>query len=83
MVYASGLVNAFTVLNVACASFPVLMRSSINPDYNLTIFNASSSNLTLTVMLIVTAIFLPLVLFYTRYAYKVFSGKVSGEKSYY
>jgi len=83
MVYASGLVNAFTVLNVACASFPVLMRSSINPDYNLTIFNASSSNLTLIVMLIVTAIFLPLVLFYTRYAYKVFSGKVSGEKSYY
>ena len=83
MVYASGVVNAFTVLNVACASFPVLMRSSINPDYSLTIFNASSSTLTLTVMLIVTIIFMPIVLYYTRYAYKVFSGKVSGEKSYY
>jgi len=83
IVYASGLVNAFTVLNVACASFPVLMRSSINPEYNLTVFNASSSTLTLIVMLIVTVILMPIVLFYTRYAYKVFSGKVSGEKSYY
>ncbi len=83
MVYASGLINAFTVLNVACASFPVLMRSTINPKYSLTIFNASSSNLTLIVMLIVTVIFMPIVLLYTRYAYKVFGGKVSGEKSYY
>ncbi len=83
MVYASALVNTATVLNVACASFPVLIRSTINPKYSLNIFNSCSSNLTLIVMLIVAVIFVPLVLFYTRYAYKVFAGKVSGDKSYY
>lgn len=83
VVYASALTNTATVLNVACASFPILIRSTINPKYNLTIFNSSSSNLTLIVMLIVAIIFVPLVLFYTRYAYKVFAGKVSGDKSYY
>jgi len=51
--------------------FPFILPNSIDPQSSLTDWNASSSYLTLLVMLIVTAIFLPLVLLYTAWAYKV------------
>jgi cytochrome d ubiquinol oxidase subunit II len=83
MVYVSSVLSGATVLTVALASFPVFIRSTINPEYSLTVFNSASSELTLKVMLIVTIIFMPLVIYYTRYAYKVFAGKVKGDTNYY
>jgi len=83
MVFVSSVLSGATVLNVALASFPVFIRSTINPEYSLTVFNSASSELTLKIMLIVTIIFMPLVIYYTRYAYKVFAGKVKGDTSYY
>jgi cytochrome bd ubiquinol oxidase subunit II len=48
---------------------------------SLTIYNASSSHRTLTVMLIIAAIGVPIVLVYTVYMYRVFKGKteITGE----
>lgn len=59
--------------------FPFLMPSSSDPASSLTVWDASSSHLTLTVMLIAAAIFLPIILAYTAWVYRVMRGKVSGE----
>lgn len=59
--------------------FPNLFPSSMNPEYSLTAFNASSSPLTLKIMLIVVLIFVPIVLGYQTWAYNLFKGKVTAE----
>ncbi|MCL2156307.1 MAG: cytochrome d ubiquinol oxidase subunit II, partial [Leptospirales bacterium] len=55
--------------------FPVLVRA-IDNALSITIYNASSSKLTLTVMLIIAVIGMPIVIGYTAYAYRVFKGKI-------
>ena len=59
--------------------FPNMLPSSINTDYNITAFNASSSPLTLKIMLIVVIIFIPVVIGYQLWAYNLFKGKVTSE----
>ncbi|SNZ11065.1 cytochrome bd-I ubiquinol oxidase subunit 2 apoprotein [Persephonella hydrogeniphila] len=83
VIYGSTLVTIGTVLTIALASYPVLMRSTLNPQYNLTIWNSASSHITLTVMLVVTLTIMPVVIFYTAYVYRVFKGKVSSEGGYH
>jgi cytochrome d ubiquinol oxidase subunit II len=56
--------------------FPNLFPSSIDPRYSLTAFNASSSPLTLKIMLTVVIIFVPVVLAYQVWAYNLFRDKV-------
>ena len=50
--------------------FPFLMPSDIAPAASLTVWDASSSRLTLFVMLVATLIFLPIVLVYTAIAFR-------------
>ncbi len=83
VIYGSTLTTIGTVLTIAFATYPVLMRSTINPEFNLTIWNSASSHITLTVMLVVTLFLMPLVIFYTAYVYRVFKGKVSAEGGYH
>jgi len=59
--------------------FPNMFPSSIDAEYSLTAFNASSSPLTLKIMFIVVLLFIPVVLAYQVWAYKLFSIKVSDE----
>jgi cytochrome d ubiquinol oxidase subunit II len=59
--------------------YPGLFPSSINPEYSLTAFNASSSPLTLKIMLIVVILFIPVVIGYQVWAYNLFKGKVTRE----
>ncbi len=61
----------------AVSAFPALVPSSIDPAYSLTAYNASSSQLTLKTMLIITLIGMPLVIAYTIIIYRIFKGKVS------
>jgi cytochrome d ubiquinol oxidase subunit II len=77
---ASKLGVAMIVATVGLAMFPVLLPSSTNPDHSLMVFDASSSRATLRNMLIATVIFMPLILAYTAWVYRVLWGKVS-EKS--
>jgi len=65
-------------------TYPVLIRSSLDPDqHSLTLFNASSSPLTLKLLLLIVLIGVPLVLGYGFYIYRVFRGKVKmGSMSY-
>ncbi|MEJ2155452.1 MAG: cytochrome d ubiquinol oxidase subunit II [Desulfobacteraceae bacterium] len=59
--------------------FPNLLPSSINAEYSLTAFNASSSPLTLKIMLMVVLLFIPVVLVYQIWAYGLFTRKVTQE----
>jgi cytochrome d ubiquinol oxidase subunit II len=59
--------------------FPNLFPSSIDPAYSLSAYNASSSPLTLKIMLIVVLLFVPVVLVYQAWAYKLFSVKITDD----
>jgi cytochrome bd ubiquinol oxidase subunit II len=62
-------------------TFPNVMLSTTNPDFSLTIYNASSSQYTLTVMSVVALIFVPIVLVYQGWSYYMFSKRVSTDKN--
>ena len=61
-------------------TFPNVMRSSTNPEWSLTIYNASSSQYTLSVMSIVALIFVPIVLAYQGWTYYMFRKRISTDK---
>lgn len=65
------------ILTVGFSLFPFLMPSSTNPRAGLTIWDASSSHLTLWIMVIAVVIFLPIVTLYTAWVYRVMRGKVT------
>lgn len=68
------------ISTVGLSMFPFILPSSIDPNASLTVWNASSSHTTLFVMLIVTALLLPIVLAYTAWAFKVMWGRVTTEQ---
>lgn len=74
---ASKLGIAMIITTVGVAMFPILLPSSTNPDHSLAVFDASSSRATLRNMLVATVIFMPIILAYTAWVYKVLWGKVS------
>lgn len=63
--------------------YPNLLISTIDPTYNVDIYNAASSIKTLKIMLLMAAIGTPLVLSYTIFVYKTFSGRVKIDETSY
>jgi cytochrome d ubiquinol oxidase subunit II len=63
--------------------FPNMVISNPDPQYSLTIYNASSSDKTLWTMLIITLIGMPLVLAYTVSIHWIFRGKVKIDEHSY
>jgi cytochrome d ubiquinol oxidase subunit II len=57
--------------------FPFLLPSSSEPGSSLTVWDASSSQRTLWIMLLATAVLLPIVLAYTAWVYRVLRGRVT------
>ena len=76
---ASALVPFGTITTAGVALFPFLMPSSSNPNESLTVWDASSSRLTLAIMLATVVIFLPIVLTYTAWVYRIMRGPVRAE----
>ncbi|WP_372612897.1 cytochrome d ubiquinol oxidase subunit II [Aquicoccus sp.] len=68
------------ISSVGLTMFPFILPSSIDPRSSLTVWDASSSHLTLFVMLVSTAIFMPLIMIYTAWVYKVLWGKVGEDE---
>lgn len=64
------------ISSVGLTMFPFILPSNTAPDSSLTVWDASSSHLTLFIMLVATIIFLPLILAYTAWVYRVLWGKV-------
>ena len=74
---ASSLAIAGVILTAGVSMFPFVMPSSSAPDSSLTAWDATSSQLTLGIMLGAVVLFMPLIVFYTRWAYGVMAGKVT------
>ncbi len=81
--FASGLTIIGATFFGVIGLFPNLFPSSINPKYSLSAYNASSSPLTLKIMLIVVIIFVPMVLAYQIWTYNLFKDKVTDEDFMY
>ncbi|WP_140848514.1 cytochrome d ubiquinol oxidase subunit II [Paracoccus sp. FO-3] len=64
------------ISSVGLSMFPFILPSSVMPGASLTVWDASSSHLTLFIMLVCTGIFLPIIALYTSWVYKVLWGKV-------
>lgn len=75
----SSLMLAAIILTAGVAMFPFLLPSSAALASSLTIWDASSSFSTLRTMFWVTLFFLPIVLLYTGWVYRVLRGKITVE----
>jgi cytochrome d ubiquinol oxidase subunit II len=75
--FSSALTIAGATFFGVIGIFPNLLPSSINAEFSLTAFNASSSALTLKIMLMVVLLFIPVVLVYQIWTYNLFKGKVT------
>ncbi len=77
---ASSLVQVGTILTAGIALFPFLMPSSTRPDEGLSVWDASSSARTLFIMLAAVIVFLPVVLAYTAWVFRVLRGRITLEE---
>lgn len=75
----SALVPVATIATAGAALFPFLLPSSSDPGASLTVWDASSSQLTLAIMLGAVVVLLPIVLAYTAWVYRVLRGPVRAE----
>jgi cytochrome d ubiquinol oxidase subunit II len=75
----TGLTIVLSTVTVFKSLFPNLMISSLNPEWSLTIYNASSSPYTLKVMTVVALTMVPIVLGYTIWTYWVFRKRVTAD----
>ena len=73
---SSALFIAGVILTAGFSMFPFLMPSTTMPQASLTIWDATSSHLTLNVMFIVACVFVPIVLSYTAYSFYVMRGRI-------
>lgn len=80
---SSTLGIAFLTIGFFNALFPRLMVSSLSPDWNLNIYNAASTPHTLLLMTFAALIFVPIVLIYQAWSYKVFKDRVTPADVHY
>ena len=80
---SSSVMIAMMIGLAALSLFPRLVPSSINLENSLTIYNASSTPKTLTTMLIIALIGMPIVIGYTIFIYRIFRGNVLITKDSY
>jgi len=71
---------AGTILTAGFAMFPFVMPSSTFPNASLTVYDAVSSHRTLNLMFVAVVLFLPVVLLYTSWVYRVLRGKVTEKR---
>lgn len=74
---SSAKTSTAIVATAGIALFPFVLPSSLDSQSSLTLWDATSSHLTLGIMLGVVVVFLPLILLYTSWVYHVMRGKVS------
>ncbi|MEM5425604.1 cytochrome d ubiquinol oxidase subunit II [Paraburkholderia sp. BR14263] len=74
---STGLQIVGVILTAGFSMFPFIMPSSLDPRSSLTVWDATSSKMTLEIMLVAVIIFLPIVLAYTAWVYRVMRGKIT------
>ncbi|GAB3339783.1 cytochrome d ubiquinol oxidase subunit II [Marivirga atlantica] len=81
--FFSALTISLSLVLVAIELYPVLLFSTIDPQFNIDVYNASASIKTLKIMMTIVAIGAPLVLAYTIFVYRTFWGKVKLDETSY
>lgn len=76
---ASSLAMAGVIGTAGISMFPFMMPSSSSLSSSLTVWDSVSSFMTLAIMLVVVILFMPLIIFYTGWAYRVMRGKVTAD----
>ena len=80
LAYLGSSAGIFGIVATAGVSiFPFFLPSSTMPNAGLTLWDASSSHLTLFIMLLATLVFLPLIILYTAWVFRVMRGTVTTE----
>ena len=74
---ASGLGVAGVIATAGISLFPFLLPSSLDPRSSLLVWDASSSPMTLFIMLVATLVLLPVVIAYTGWVFRVMRGPVT------
>ncbi|MFL9927739.1 cytochrome d ubiquinol oxidase subunit II [Paraburkholderia sp. RL18-103-BIB-C] len=74
---STGLMIIGVILTAGFSMFPFIMPSSLDGRSSLTMWDSTSSRMTLEIMLVAVIIFLPLILLYTSWVYRVMRGKVT------
>ena len=79
----SSITISLMLILVAIELYPTLLISTVDPQYNIDVYNAASSTKSLQIMLTIVAIGAPLVLGYTIFVYRTFRGKVKLDETSY
>lgn len=79
--YSSCLTILMVTFTGVIGLFPNLIPSSLDPAYSLTIYNSSSSIYTLKIMTVVALVFVPIVIAYQIWHYRVFRDKLSPDSA--
>ncbi len=77
---ATGSTCALMLLTVAVALFPFVLPSSLHPTSSITLWDGTSSKLTLLIMFGIVLVIMPINLFYTTWVYRVMRGKVTTQQ---
>jgi len=80
---SSALTSALLLITVTLNLFPNIVVSTIDPAYNITVYNGASSQKSLGIMLTIAAIGVPLVAAYTIFVFWTFRGKVKLDETSY
>jgi len=78
--YASCVTIAAVTFTGVIGLYPNLIPSSIDPNYSLTIFNSSSSPYTLKIMTVVAVLFVPVIIGYQIWVYRIFRHKLTTDE---
>lgn len=81
--FFSALTVSFSLALVAIELYPVLIPSTVDSSFDITIYNAAASEKSLGIMLTIAAIGAPLVLSYTAFVFWTFRGKVKLDETSY
>ncbi|WP_435249249.1 cytochrome d ubiquinol oxidase subunit II [Vibrio sp. nBUS_14] len=76
---SSSLTNACIVLTAGFSMFPFIIPSSVNPSHSLTLWDSTSSELTLNIMTGVAFVMVPIILCYTAFSYRTMFGRLDSE----
>ncbi len=77
--FTSSLTQAGVILTAGFAMFPFVMPSSLNPNHSLTMWDSTSSELTLGLMTAVAIVMVPIILAYTCWTYYKMFGRLDNQ----
>lgn len=75
----ASLTQACVIFTAGITLFPFIMPSSAHPLSSLTVWDSTSSQMTLSIMLVIVLIFLPIILLYTLWCYYKMLGRINVE----